>query len=73
VTVAPGQVPAPPILLEVDGRADVLDASRQQALALADLLLDLLRQLRDLLHPMLPKGVDDWTYYGLLLRIAALG
>jgi hypothetical protein len=35
--------------------------------------VDLLRQLRDLLRPVLPEGMDDWTYYGLPLRIAALG
>jgi hypothetical protein len=34
--------------------------------------VDVLRQRRDLLHPVLPKGMDDWTYY-VPLRIAALG
>jgi hypothetical protein len=35
--------------------------------------VDLLRRLRDLLGPVLPEGMDDWTYYGLPLRIATLG
>lgn len=35
--------------------------------------MDLLRRLRDLLRPVLPRGRDDMTYYGPPLRIAGLG
>jgi hypothetical protein len=34
--------------------------------------LDLLRRLRDVLRPVLPRGMDGMTYYGPPLRIAAL-